>query len=81
MSGGKPVDVEIRNLAREATTSSEDQMGDSASSESSFGRCSSFWCERDLQLRTACSKVAGEAQNLGQMEGRSRLNQEGCAAR
>ena len=71
MSGGKPVDVAIINLAREDTRWSEVQMGELASSESSLGRCSSFWRERDLQWRTACSKVSGEARHLGQMEGRS----------
>ena len=49
-------------------------MGESASSELTLGRCSSFWRERDLQWRTACSKVSGEARHLGQREGRSRLN-------
>ena len=56
-------------------------MGASASSESSLGRYSSFWRERDLQWRIACSKVSGEARHLGQRDGRSRLNQDGSAAR
>ena len=56
-------------------------MGESASSESSLGRCSSFWRERDLQWRTACSQVLGATRHLGQVEGRSRLNHEGWAAR
>ena len=81
MSGGKPVEVARINLARSATRWSEDQMVESASSESSPGRWSSFWRERDLQWRTACSKVAGEVRHLGQREGSSRLNQEGWAAR
>ena len=81
MSGGKPVEVVRINLARAATRWSEVQMGESASSESSPGRYSSFWCERDLQRRTACSKVSGEDRHLGQREGSSRLNQEGWAAR
>ena len=77
MSRGKPVVVEIINLAREAMRCSEDQMGESASSELSFGRWSSFWWEQDLQWRKVCSKVSGAAQHLGQIEGRSWLNQEG----
>ena len=81
MSGGKPVEVVRINLARAATRWSEVQMGESASNESSPGRYCSFWRERDLQWRTACSKVSGEARHLGQREGRSRLNQEGWAAR
>ena len=69
------MEVVITNLVRAV------QMGESASSESSPGRYSSFWRERDLQWRTAWSKVSGEAWHLGQREGRSRLNQEGWAAR
>ena len=42
MSGGKPVEVAIINLASEATRWSENQMGESASRESSLGRYSSF---------------------------------------
>ena len=72
MSGGKLVVVEIRYLVREAMRCSEDQMGESASSESSLGRYSSFWWERDLQWRTACSKVSRAAQHLEQIERRSR---------
>ena len=49
MSGGKPVEVVSINFARAATSWSEVQMGESASSESSLGRYSSFWRERDLQ--------------------------------
>ena len=64
-------------LARAATRWSEVQMGESASSESSHGRYSSLWRERDLQWRTVCSKVSGEARHLGQREGSSRLNHEG----
>ena len=77
MWGGKPVEVVRINLARVATSLSEVQMGESASSESSLGRYSSFWRELDLQWRMACSKVSGEARHLGQREGRSRLNQDG----
>ena len=69
------------NLAREATRWSEDQTGESLSSESRLGRYSSFWGERDLRWRMACSKASGEARHLGQREGRSWLNQEGWAAR
>ena len=54
ISGGKPVDVALMYLAREATRWSDDQMGELASSESSFGRWSSLWREGDLQWRTAC---------------------------
>ena len=57
MSSGKPVEVVRINLARLATRRSEVQMGESASSESSSGRKSSFWREWDLQWRIACSKV------------------------
>ena len=67
---GKPVEVVIINLVRETTRWSEVQMGESASSESSLGRCSSFWWVWELQWRTACSKVSGEARHLGQKEGR-----------
>ena len=81
MSGVDPVAVAMINLAREAVRWSEDQMGELASSESSVGRCGSFWRQRDLQRRTACSKVSGVARHLGQMEGRSQLNQEGWAAK
>ena len=81
ISGGKPVEVVRINLARAATRWLEVQMGESASSEMSPGRCNSFWREHDLQWRTACSKVAGEARHLGQREGRSQLNQDGWAAR
>ena len=77
MSGGKPVEVVRINLARAATRWSKVQMGESASSESSPGRYSSFWQERDLQWRTAWSKVSGEARHLGQREGSLRLNQKG----
>ena len=70
MSGGNPVAVEMINLARKAMRCSEDQMGESASSESSPGRCSTFWREWDLQWRISCSKVSGAARHLGQMEGR-----------
>ena len=81
MSGGKPVEVVRINFARAATRWSEVQMGESASSESSVGRYSSFWRERDLQWRIACSKISGEVRHLGQREGRSRLDQDGWAAR
>ena len=74
MSGGKPVDVAITNLARVATRWSETQMGDSASIESSLGWGGSFWREGDLQWGMACSKVWGEAWHLGQWEERARLN-------
>ena len=81
MSGGKPVEVVRINLARAATRWSKVQTWEPASSESSPGRKSSFWRERDLQWRMACSKVSGEARHLGQREGSSRLNQEGWAAK
>lgn len=71
----------IINLVREATRWSEDKRGESAPSQLSFGRCSSFRRKQDLQGGTACSKVSGAAQHLGQIEGMSQLNHEGCAAR
>ena len=56
-------------------------MGESASSESSWGRCSSCMREWDLRRRIACSKVSGPAWHFGQIEGRSQLNHQGWAAR